>query len=226
MKPIVARRSAGFTLLEVLGVLVLLALLMLGLYAGIQTATRSVRSGQVMIGRLDQVRATQQFLRRELAQSMAVPIARNDSGDNLYFSGSPHEVRYAATLPGYLDKLGAQLQRVQLVSDGAGGLRLEASFAMLPPDGSSPRALGSPEVLLDGIRSGSFSYRGLDEHGQAGDWLSEWPDGRRLPALVSIDLQLSDRTEWPIMQIPLRVDPSANQGANDLLRGLRGGNAR
>lgn len=216
-----ASLSAGFTLLEVLAVMVLLSLLMLAVYAGLQTTTHTVGSGQALIGRLDQVRAVQQFLRRELAQSMAVPIAQNDGGDNLYFSGSEHEMRYAATMPGYLGKLGVQLQRLQLVKGDHGDLQLEASFAMLPPDGSQPQPLAHPEVLLDGIRSGHFSYRGLDEHGVAGDWIAEWPDGRRLPALVSIELDLKGQAEWPPMKIPLRVDPSANQGATDLLRGLR-----
>ena len=37
------KRAAGFTLLEVLAALVLLALLLVGVYSGIRTATHSVR---------------------------------------------------------------------------------------------------------------------------------------------------------------------------------------
>ena len=221
------QRAAGFTLLEILGALVLLALLLLGVYAGVQTATRSVHVGESSIARLDELRAAQQFLRRELAQSMAVPLARNDKGDNLFFDGGARKMRYVAALPGYLGKLGAQLQQVQLVKNNDGTLRLEASFAMLPPDGSPPHAFGNPEVLLDGIRSGSFSYRGLDDQGKPGNWLDEWPDGRVLPILVSVDLRLADGATWPTLQIPLRVDPSANQSSLNPLQGLlRGGTAR
>jgi general secretion pathway protein J len=70
------KTSAGFTLLEVLASLVLLALLLVGVYSGIRTATHSVRSGTATIERMDQVRSAQQFLRRELAQSLAQPISK------------------------------------------------------------------------------------------------------------------------------------------------------
>lgn len=157
------KRAAGFTLLEVLAALVLLALLLVGVYSGLRTATRSVRSGTAAIERVDQVRSAQQFLRRELAQSMVQPIGRTDHGEPIYFEGSAREMRYVAPLPGYLGKLGPQLQRLQLVDDGHDGLRLELSLALLPPDGQPPQPLGEPQVLLDRIVKGGFSYRGVDE---------------------------------------------------------------
>ena len=102
------KRAAGFTLLEVLASLVLLALLLVGVYSGIRTATHSVRSGTASIERLDQIRSAQQFLRRELAQSLTQPISHTDQGEPIYFIGSAHEMRYVAPLPGYLGKLGPQ----------------------------------------------------------------------------------------------------------------------
>jgi len=48
-----------------------------------------------------------------------------------------------------------------------------------------------------------------------------------LPILVSVDLRLVDGATWPTLQIPLRVDPSANQTSLNPLQGLlRGGTAR
>ena len=107
MKPPVIKRvgmnqAAGFTLLEVLASLVLLALLLVGVYSGLRTATHSVRSGTAAVARIDQIRSAQQFLQRELAQSMAQPISHNERGENIYFEGSEHELRYVAPLPGYL----------------------------------------------------------------------------------------------------------------------------
>lgn len=122
-------RSRGFTLLEVLGALALLALLLVGVYSGVRTATHAVRSGEAAIGRMDQVRSAQQFLRTELAQARAVPLSRTDKGDPIFFTGDAHEMRFVAPLPGYLGKLGPQLQQLKLVSNGRGTSRLEASFA-------------------------------------------------------------------------------------------------
>lgn len=214
------KRQAGFTLLEVLASLVLLALLLVGVYSGIRTATHSVRSGTAAIERMDQVRSAQQFLRRELAQSLTQPIEQTDHGEPVYFVGSAHEMRYVAPLPGYLGKLGPQLQQLRLVDDGHGNQRLELSLAVLPPDGQPPQPLGDPQVLLDHIKDGSFSYRGVDAKGAAVAWSSSWADGRLLPQLVRIELQVNGTVEWPPLDVPLRV----NATPGGLMRsGMRGG---
>ena len=201
------KRAAGFTLLEVLAALVLLALLLVGVYAGIASAGHSVRSGTAAIERIDQMRSAQQFLRRELAQSVAAPIGRTDRGEPIYFEGSEHEMRYVAPLPGYLGMLGPQLQELQLVDDGHGGQRLELRLAVLPPDGQPPQPLGDPQVLFDHIKDGSFSYRGVDGQGTPVPWSPGWADGRMLPMLVRIELQSQGRDSWPRLDVPLRVNP-------------------
>ena len=207
---------AGFTLLEVLASLVLLALLLIGVYSGLRTATHSVRSGTAAVERIDQIRSAQQFLQRELAQSMAQPIGKNDRGDAIYFHGDAHEMRYVAPLPGYLGKLGPQLQSLKLVDEGHGESSLVLSLAVLPPDGSPPQPLGDPQVLLDHISSGGFSYRGIDTTGKPLPWSASWADGRMLPLLVRIVLQPQGNYRWPLMQIPLRVNPQASSIASGL----------
>ncbi|ULU26436.1 N-terminal methylation motif containig protein [Dyella terrae] len=212
----------GFTLLEVLGALALFAILLMGVYSGVRTATHTVRSGEAAIERVDQVRSAQQFLRRELAQARAVPLAHTDKGDPIYFKGDAHELRFVAPLPGYLGRLGPQLQALKLVSNGDGTSRLEASFALMPPDGSAPKSLGDPEVLVDHVRDGTFSYRSPDTADRAGDWRNAWDDVRAMPRIVRIVLQLDGTSTWPELDAPLRVDAAAIQGQPaDLLQGLQ-----
>ena len=62
------KRMAGFTLLEVLAALMLLAFLLVGVYSGIHTATRTVHAGQARIEQFDQIRAAQHFGVSVLAQ--------------------------------------------------------------------------------------------------------------------------------------------------------------
>lgn len=217
-----SRHVRGFTLLEVLGALALFSLLLLGVYSGVRTATHTVRSGEAAIQRVDEVRSAQQFLRRELAQARAVPLARTDKGDPIYFKGDAHELRFVAPLPGYLGKLGPQLQQLKLVPNGDGTSRLEASFALMPPDGSAPKSLGDPQVLVDHVRQGAFSYRAPDQVDHPGDWHDDWDDVRAMPRIVRIVLQLDDNATWPELDAPLRVDVTATQGqAADLLQGLQ-----
>lgn len=199
------RRQGGFTLLEVLAAMVLLALLMVGIYAGIRTATATVRAGSAAIERSEQVATAQQFLRRELSQALAQTIARRADGSSTVFAGGARDMRYVAPLPGYLGQLGPQWQRLQLVDDGAGGLRLVLSLALLPPDGQPPVPLGEPQVLVDGIAGGDFSYSGVDAAGRPVSWTSNWPDGRQLPSLVRVELRLRGGTGWPELLIPLRT---------------------
>ena len=95
------------------------------------------------------------------------------------------------------------------------------SLTLLPPDGRPPQPLGEPQVLLDHIRDGSFSYRGIDGKGAAVPWTTAWADGRVLPQLVRIKLQSPGKVDWPQLDVPLRVNPVQ---PNLLQRmGLRGG---
>lgn len=216
------RPAAGFTLLEVLASLALLALLLLGVYAGIRTATHSVSSGTAAVERIDQIRSTQQFLRRELAQAMAQPIERDGEGQPIYFAGDPRVMRYVAPLPGYLGRLGPQLQQLELVDDDNGGLRLQLSLAVLPPDGTPALALGEPQVLLDGIEQGEFSYSGLDMEGQPVPYTGTWADGRTLPQLARVQLRMRGITAWPLLEVPLRAEaPETGMRTGRMRRGLR-----
>lgn len=210
-------RARGFSLMEVLAALALLALLLVGVYSGIRTASHSVRAGSAAVERLDAVRSAQQFLRRELAQAMTMQLAKNpDNDEAIFFKGGTHSMSFVAPLPGYLGKLGPQAQTLELVDNGKGGQRLQVRFALLPP-GGQPLPAGPPQVLLDDVREGNFQYRGLDAQGRVGDWSGQWPQGDRLPQLVRIDLRLGGTGYWPQLTVPLRVDASANQRAFAML---------
>lgn len=213
------KRAAGFTLFEVLAALALLSLLLLGVYSGVRSATHTVASGELKIEQLDEVRSSQQFLRRELMQAMAQPIAHDDNGNNIFFVGSSDEMRFVAPLPGYLGRLGPQLIDVKLVSDDK-GKQLVASLAEMPPDGSPLRPLGEPQVLVDGVVDGHFSYRGMNAQGQPMDWQDDWTFTGNMPSIVDIKLTLANGREWPLLSAPLRVNAAATRGPG-LLRGLQ-----
>lgn len=216
------RRTNGFSLMEVLAALALLSLVLLGVYSGISTASRIVRSGDQAIERMDEIRSAQGFLRSELAQALAVPFDETDDGEPIVFSGTSRTLRYVAPMPGYLSKLGPQLQTVALVDDGRQSLRLEVTLAMLPPDGGAPQPIGEPQVLLRGIRKGAISYRGMDDQNRPGDWQDSWDDGRRTPSLVRVELEVGGNVLFPTLVAPIRIDASAARNGLSLTRGTRG----
>jgi prepilin-type N-terminal cleavage/methylation domain len=216
------RRVRGFSLMEVLAALALLSIVLLGVYSGISTAGRIVRSGDQAIERMDEIRSAQAYLRSELAQALVMPFGETDDGDPVVFQGSADKLTFVAPMPGYLSRLGPQMQTVALVADGRDAYRLEVSLFLLPPDGSDPKALGEPQVLLRGIRKGSFSYRGMDDQNKPTDWQSTWPDARRTPSLVRIAVDAGPGTAFPTLLAPLRIDPSASRNGFTLSRGSRG----
>jgi general secretion pathway protein J len=216
------RRTSGFSLMEVLAALALLTIVLLGVYSGISTASRIVRSGDQAIERMDEIRSAQSFLRSELAQALAIPFDETDDGEPIVFAGSAHTLRYVAPMPGYLSKLGPQLQTISLVDDGRQSYRLEVTLAMLPPDGGDPQPIGEPEVLLRGISKGSISYRGMDDQNRPGDWQDSWGDVRRTPSLVRIELEVAGNVAFPTLVAPIRIDASASRNGLSLTRGTRG----
>lgn len=215
-------RVRGFSLMEVLAALALLSIVLLGVYSGISTAGRIVRSGDQAIERMDEVRSAQAYLRSELAQALVMPFGETDDGDPIVFQGAADKLTFVAPMPGYLSRLGPQMQTVSLVEEGRGSYRLEVSLFLLPPDGSEPKALGEPQVLMHGIRKGSFSYRGVDDQNKPTDWQASWGDARRTPSLVRIALDVDGQTVFPTMVAPLRIDPSASRNGFSALRGSRG----
>jgi general secretion pathway protein J len=212
----------GFSLMEVLAALALLSIVLLGVYSGISTAGRIVRSGDQAIARMDEIRSAQAYLRSELAQALVMPFGETDDGDPIVFQGAADKLTFVAPMPGYLSRLGPQMQTVALVADGRDGYRLEVSLFLLPPDGGEPKALGEPEVLMRGIRKGSFTYRGMDDQNKPGDWTGSWDDPRRTPSLVRLALDVDGTTVFPTLVAPLRIDPSASRNGFSISRGSRG----
>src|SRR5699024_9939917 len=125
--------ARGFTLLELLAAMALLALLMLGVWSGIRTAAQTSSRGRAVVDRLDRRRGGQRSLRRNPAQATPVPWARVDDGRPVVFHGGPHRMRFVAPLPGFLGRMGPQWQALELVPDGEDSdrLRLQVTFARL-----------------------------------------------------------------------------------------------
>ena len=218
----------GFSLLEVLSALALLSLLLLGVFYGIQTATRSVNTGSAAIERTDEARSLQQFLRRDLLQARAWPWKRDAEGKPVVFEGEPRSLRLVAPLPGYLDRLGPQLQHLALVDDGKGRLRLELGSAPLKPDGAAVSV--AAEVLATGVSVGRFRYYGRDRDGAEAQWRDRWNVVGRMPELVSVELERGkdtrDRaTAWLWLQAPIRQSANA-ANVDALAKTLRGGPVR
>lgn len=206
------RRAGGFSLLEVLLAITLLALLLAGAMSGIRAATRAMHSGEQAIERTNRLRVAQEFIRRELGRSLPLAFGQeHGSGANFVFQGENDFLRFVAPMPGHLSRGGPYVQTLELAR-GRNGLQLVFTHNMLNGfdlDKLKPDD-GQPVLLLDGIRRGRFEYRKFDDQNELEDWKDEWENPSMLPVMVRIDLEMTPESGliWPTMEIPLILDTS------------------
>lgn len=216
------KRVDGFSLLETLAALALLALLLLGVTAGLQAMTQSTRAGMAMGERLDEMRAAQDYLRRAISGAMAYPFALQGARNGVVFRGDASHATFVAPGPGYLHDQGLQLQHLVLEGDDS-DRRLVVAFDALPTRAGAKIVPGQPEVLIDHVVSGRFRYSGLDDQGLPVTWRPDWPYVKRLPTMVGIELELQGGVRWPMLTIPLRMDPRATNAREGIARLLAQG---
>lgn len=217
------KASRGFSLVELLVALVLLALLMSAAWSGISTATRATHSGEAMIDRTNRMRVAQEFLRRQLRNALAMPyLVESTTGETRTFEGEAETMRFVAPMPGYLSRGGAYIQTLELRSARGGGYELVFQHELLNGyDPDKPRdAEREPVVLIEGIRRGTFEYRGNGEDGKLGDWLDTWEQPGLQPVMVRIDLEMDSgsRYAWPTITVPILAN-SAGAGLFDSFTG-------
>jgi general secretion pathway protein J len=207
------RGARGFSLIEVLLALLLLALLSAGVWGAIATSTRAVRSGDLAIERTNKMRVTQELLRRQVSQALAVAFDR-DPGDGRItnFLGERDRMTWVSAMPGYLGRGGPYVQELAYERDAGGGT-LVFRHALL--NGFELRE-GFPEkpgpvVLLERVADVRIEYRGTTPEGRLDDWQDDWDKSGPLPLLVRIAVEFDRESglRWPPLVVPVMVDPGA-----------------
>jgi general secretion pathway protein J len=200
----VTRGERGFTLIEVLVAIGLLAFGMTLAVAALRSLVQSSGRAEITAQRDEHLRAVQALLRTQL--SGALPISFHfdpDSGQTDQLVGRAEKLEFVAGMPGYLSRGGAYLQTLSLVP-GSDGKQLVFEFRQLGPDGPLP-AERAPKVLLDGIAEASFEYRTIDQQHQPGPWQAQWAQSGMLPPMLRLRLRFADpHRSWPDLVVAVR----------------------
>ncbi len=214
--------AAGFTLMELIIALALLALIAGLLTGSLGMAARSWDSGENKAEDVGSMRQAEAFLREQLTAELPLRL-KKVAEMPLMFTGERDELRYAAALPPRVQEGGVWFFRLAVVREGdKSRLVLERMY----PD---PSALEAPEfaadaersVLADGIAELVISYFGRDANATDADtptWRDRWDDRQRLPLLVKIEVRPEKGPAWPPLVVEPRRAPESACAAYDPAR--------
>lgn len=204
-----SRPDAGFTLIEVLVSLVLLALLLALLAGGLRYA----RSTWEATARLDEVAAAdmaETFLRARLAEAMPLYEQRRAGTVRALFSGASDSMSFVAPAPNGPAGAGLYRYTLEAARTGATQRTLVVNLAPHLPLLNDSALERPPEryELMRNVRSVTFRYFGRGDLRSEPAWHTAWPRTDALPNLVEVVIAREDREGGPIsltIGLPLQV---------------------
>lgn len=189
-------RARGFTLIEVVVALTLLAVILAGLIGALATFARSASRIDERTLASDDVRLVYAFLRQSLGEASPRPRQRpEDSVSVSWLQGDEAQLEWLGLMPARHGVGGLYHLRLGL---GAGG---DLFLYYLPYAGDDPPPdwnVAGAHLLLRGVTGFALAYRALDEP----DWRPAWRDAEVLPARVRIALTRPGEV-WPELVVPV-----------------------
>ncbi len=196
-------RQRGFTLLELLIAVVLLALITTMLLAGLQMETQNLPRQTGRLDRAAQLPPVYDFLRSELADAQpVVPIGATSR--SIVFDGEPNAVHFVSTGPQSVQIGGLQLLSITFTG---GALRVRwRLFDGALPDEDQP---GRDVLLMDHLARAQLSFFGIVPPDTQPHWYDTWHDMPYLPSLVRFSLRSADGVDIPELTVAPRLSAVA-----------------
>jgi len=204
-----APREDGFTLVELLVAITLVALITTMLFGGLRFGTRAASAVAVRVDHSAAIAGVYDFMQSQLTDARLLQLSNDPTQAASGFDGEPDALSFMTVPPVYLAVGGFHM--VQVTMDGAGKHRRVIASWQPVQRGSlavEPTTL-QPSVLLDDVASLEFEYFGVADPNRPPEWQNQWSERADLPRLIKLRIVLADGWRGPDLIIaPRVVDPS------------------
>lgn len=209
-QPSTSTRDDGFTLIETLVSIMLVALVVAFLPGLLQLGTRAIESRT----RLDTISAAgpaRQFIAQQLASATAVLQRRPDGRLQLAFTGAGDALAFVAPASLGAQQTGVQDYSIALDASGAGaGNRVRSLSISMRPYSLQGDTPATNAVLMRDVTTLSFRYFGRRSGEDGASWHDEWIGERVLPQLV--EMRVAFLRPQPAAGRPLVVELRLSTG--------------
>jgi len=205
-----SRVVRGFTLVEMLVVIVLLSLIMLAIVSSLRSVAQGSERASAHFERLDDKRITGNFLRGVLARVSARRVTSPERSGPL-FEGAPDHVAWVGVMPARYGAGGRTFFRLAIEPQQQGS----ALVLRYLPWSDQPRfpdwQQAAVQVLVPGAQGLALRYRDARQPDESLAWSESWSPVDDLPAALALVVtgeagKLLQTMEFPVWSLP-RSDP-------------------
>ncbi len=192
----------GFTLLELLISVTLVAVIILVATGALRLGYRSVESGEKKIEGLERFRASLSIIDAQVQSAVPLTYER-DAAKRVYFEGRRDYMKMATNYSIWGGRRGYVVVEYTVQTDESGKMVLYASEGMVGTTNARKT------TLLKGLDQIYFEYFLKEPTQEQGQWVDQWADDAKVPQKIRLRL-LSGRKEISMI-IPMRARGSLTE---------------